>query len=118
MSKPPVCLGDLRWVVTFKERSNAVDSFGQKGAEDVFTTVLVSRASVDEHSGREQTQGDRIQGPARATVKLRYNALLVPPDGLALTMEFRGREFNIRHVKNWGQKNQWHILTVEEGVAQ
>lgn len=114
---PPACIKDLRHKVDFLQKIRTEDGSG--GFGKVTTTLLFSAfAKIEFTSGREILQAEKLQGREIHKVTLRYRSTLVPPGGHDLIMEYEGRQFNIRTIHDWEERKRYHILRVEEGVAQ
>lgn len=103
-------------VIQFQQVSETGDSLGDTTRS--WATVITAFASITPVSGREVLYSQQLQAPHTHKIKVRYNALLMPPEaGCKLRIQFGSRLFNIVQIRNLEEDNRFIELLAQEGVA-
>ncbi len=102
--------GMLRHKVTLERETLTTDSIGGDSsswstlAADVFTMIKPV-------SGNERFQAMRLETNLTHTIFMRYRSDLTTKDRI----DFNGRKFQIRFIKNVEERNKWLEIKAEEG---
>lgn len=104
-------LGPLRHRVTIQFEERNEDGYG--GHLPNWLDLYTVFASVDPLSGQEAVVARQLQDTVTHKVVMHYRAGVKP----AMRLRFGTRTFNIREVRNPGERNQRLELRCEEGAA-
>lgn len=104
-------IGDLSRRVTLQERSESVDSFGQRSQS--WSDVATVWASIVPLAGRELLAANAISAEATHRITIRYRA------GLDASMRavYSGRAMNIVAVQDRDTAHRYIDLLVSEGLS-
>lgn len=103
--------GELSHRVTFKRETSTPDGMG--GYLKSFADVCTVWALVRPMSGREREFADSIESSANYRIVIRYRPDIREND----ICVWRGRQMNIRNVKDRGPQSLFLEMDAEAGVA-
>jgi SPP1 family predicted phage head-tail adaptor len=103
--------GALDERVTFKRKTLMRDGMG--GADEAWAAITDGTvwARLRPVRGNERTEADRTEAKADYLVTIRYRDDLLPTDRI----EWRGRELNIRLIRDGGPRAQFLEIEAELG---
>lgn len=102
-------IGRLRKRVTLEARSASQGTAGQPAG--TWAPVATVWASIEPLSGREMLAAEAAQSEVSHRVTLRYRAAITA----AMRVNYGGRYFNIRAVRNINERDDVLILDCTEG---
>ena len=107
-----VTAGKLRHPISIERKVSAPDGVG--GVELTWESIIDLRAAIDPVSGNERFAAQRIEADVTHRLLFRWF------DGLRASdrINFKGRLFNIRLIRNLEEKNRIYEVTAVEGVGQ
>lgn len=104
-------VGKLRERIELKRKTLADDGAG--GATETPTTYATVWAEVMPMTGRERERSMRAEASSDYVITIRFRDDVVEGDIIA----WRGREMNIRFVRDAGAHPQYLVLEAEKGAA-
>lgn len=91
--------GLLRHIVTFQEKSNYQNEFGEE--VDYWNDVIKTRVGIFPVGGKDFFAAETVQSEVTHKIKMRYSHLIKPN----MRVAFGDRHFDIISVINWQEKN-------------
>jgi SPP1 family predicted phage head-tail adaptor len=104
-------IGELRQRVTLQQEVPATDGAGGYGL--VWADIVTLWAKVEPLTGRERVAARKIEESVTHRILLRRRRDVTA----AMRIFYDGRLFNIRTVRDLGERDRFTELLAEEGVA-
>jgi head-tail adaptor len=112
LSRPVFKAGDLNCRISVQRRSDTPDGFGNvKGALSTVGSDIPAR--VTPMKGGEQVKATRLQAIRNFEIVTRsdsFTRAITASD--QITNQRSGETYNIRHVANLDERDQWLVFTV------
>lgn len=110
-------IGGMRTRVAFHRKDVVLDDYGGTTTGFSGTAFLTVWGHLQDQNARERVEGGGLDNPQESLLVVRHSAAIAGVTE-ADQVRARGREYQIRSIRNLDEKNNRIEMILQRGVAQ